>query len=82
MLIGAAVTIGLALTGVLQQVRVPRAPVARELAIARNKAIADAHAAKVLPVIRDIQRSGYVSLHQIAKQLNARHISTPRGGRW
>jgi DNA invertase Pin-like site-specific DNA recombinase len=38
-------------------------------------------AANVLPVIREIQRSG-ASLHQVAEALNARGISTPRGGRW
>ena len=36
-------------------------------------------AANVLPVIRKIQRSG-ASLHQVAEALNARGISTPRGG--
>jgi Recombinase len=35
----------------------------------------------VLPVIREIQRSG-ASLHEIADALNARGIGTPRGGRW
>jgi Recombinase len=60
----------------------PRINEVRKLAIARNKAIADAHAAKVLPVIRDIQRAGFVSLREIADQLNARHISTPRGRQW
>jgi hypothetical protein len=39
------------------------------------------HAANVLPVIREIQRSG-ASLHQIAHALNARGIATARGGRW
>jgi hypothetical protein len=39
------------------------------------------HAANVLPVICEIQRSG-ASLHQIAHALNARGIGTPRGGRW
>jgi len=38
-------------------------------------------AANVLPVIREIKRSG-ASLHQIADALNARGIATPRGGRW
>jgi hypothetical protein len=39
-------------------------------------------AANVLPVIRAIQRAGAQSLHQIADALNARGISSPRGGRW
>jgi hypothetical protein len=42
---------------------------------------ADYHAANVLPVIREIQRSG-ASLHEIADALNARGIGTPRGGHW
>jgi hypothetical protein len=52
----------------------------------RNVANANHHAANVLcsatvlPVIREIQRSG-ASPHQIADALNARGISTVRGGR-
>jgi hypothetical protein len=42
---------------------------------------ADQHAANVLPIIREVQRSG-ASLHQIADALNARGIATARGGRW
>jgi hypothetical protein len=38
-------------------------------------------AANVLPVIREIQRLG-ASLHDIADDLNARTIGTPRGGRY
>jgi hypothetical protein len=33
-------------------------------------------------VIREIQRTGATSLHQIADDLNARGITTPRGGAW
>lgn len=44
------------------------------------KALADQHAANVLPVIREIRRAGASSLHQIADALNARGITTPRGG--
>ena len=46
------------------------------------KALADRHAANVLPIIREIRRSGATSLHQIVDALNARGISTPRGGAW
>ena len=42
----------------------------------------DQHAANVLPVIREIQRAGATSLHQVADALNARGITTPRGGAW
>jgi hypothetical protein len=53
----------------------------RKAAVERNVANADHHAANVLPVILEIERSG-ASPHQIADALNARGIGTPRGGRW
>jgi hypothetical protein len=34
----------------------------------------------VLPIIREVQRAGATSLHQIAEALNARGISAPRDG--
>lgn len=60
----------------------PKLAQARKSAIASVRAAADHHAANVLPVIREIQRSGAQSLHQIADALNARGITTPRGGAW
>ena len=60
----------------------PELPKARKSAAATIKALADQHAANVLPVIREIRRAGATSLHQIAEALNARGITTPRGGRW
>jgi DNA invertase Pin-like site-specific DNA recombinase len=60
----------------------PKLTQARVAAAASIKALADRHAANVLPVIREIQRAGATSLHQIADALNARGISTPRGGQW
>ena len=60
----------------------PKLAEARERAAATNKALADAYAANVLPLIREIRRAGATSLHQIAATLNARGITTPRGGRW
>jgi DNA invertase Pin-like site-specific DNA recombinase len=60
----------------------PKLAEARHVATASVKALADRHAANVLPVIREIQRAGAKSLHQVAASLNARGISTPRGGRW
>jgi DNA invertase Pin-like site-specific DNA recombinase len=61
----------------------PKLAEARETAVASLKALADRHAANVLPIIREIQRAaGATSLHQIADALNARGISTPRGRRW
>jgi DNA invertase Pin-like site-specific DNA recombinase len=60
----------------------PELPKARKSAVATIKALADHHAANVLPVIREIRRAGATSLHQIAAALNARGITTPRGGQW
>jgi DNA invertase Pin-like site-specific DNA recombinase len=60
----------------------PKLAEARQSATASIKALADRHAANVLPIVREIQRAGAKSLHQIAAALNARGISTPRGGRW
>jgi DNA invertase Pin-like site-specific DNA recombinase len=60
----------------------PKLSEARAAAAASVKALADRHAANVLPVVREIQGAGATSLHQIAAALNARGISTPRGGAW
>ena len=47
-----------------------------------NRAAADAFAANVLPVVRQIQASGATTLRAIAEALNARGIRTARGGAW
>jgi DNA invertase Pin-like site-specific DNA recombinase len=47
-----------------------------------NKAAADAFAARVLPLIHDIQKTGATSLHAIAAALAARGVPTARGGQW
>jgi hypothetical protein len=60
----------------------PKLSRARKSAVASIKALADQHAANVLPVIREIRRAGATSLHQIADALNARGIPTPRGAQW
>ncbi|MGA8695016.1 MAG: recombinase family protein [Xanthobacteraceae bacterium] len=60
----------------------PELPKARKSAVATIKALAAQHATNVLPVIREIRRTGATSLHQIAEALNARGITTPRGGQW
>jgi hypothetical protein len=36
----------------------------------------------VLPVIREVQRTGATTLRDIAAALNARGITTARGGKW
>ena len=60
----------------------PKLAEAREKAATTNKTLADAYAANVLPVIREVRRAGAASLHQIAAALNARGVSAPRGGQW
>ena len=60
----------------------PKLAEAREIAVAAIKSLADRHAANVLPMIRDVQRSGAKTLRDVADALNARGISTSRGGRW
>ena len=60
----------------------PKLAEAREAATTSIKALADRHAANVLAIICEIQRAGATSLHQVADALNARGISTPRGGQW
>ena len=60
----------------------PELAKARISAVVSIKALADQHAANVLPIIREIRRAGAASLHQIAEALNARGITTPRGGQW
>jgi DNA invertase Pin-like site-specific DNA recombinase len=60
----------------------PKLAEARKKARAAVKRIADANMANVLPIVREIQKAGGASLHQIADALNARGVSTPRGGRW
>jgi DNA invertase Pin-like site-specific DNA recombinase len=60
----------------------PKLDVARESAVASIKAEADRHAANVLPIIREAQKAGATSLRQIAEALNARGVTTARGGQW
>lgn len=49
---------------------------------AAGKAAADAFAANVLPVVRQLQAAGVVTVRGIAEALNARGIRTARGGEW
>jgi hypothetical protein len=39
-------------------------------------------AANGLPIVRDIQAAGHISLSAIAGQLNARKVATANGGQW
>jgi DNA invertase Pin-like site-specific DNA recombinase len=47
-----------------------------------NKEAADAFAANVLPVVRQIEASGVKGYRNLAKALNTRGIRTARGGEW
>ena len=51
-------------------------------AIVGAKAKADAHMARVVPVIETIRGDGATSLRGIAEELNRQGILTARGGRW
>lgn len=56
--------------------------VAQAKGVETNQAAADAFAANVLPIIRQIQASGAATGRAIAAALNARGIRTARGGAW
>lgn len=60
----------------------PKLSEARQSALASIRAGADQHAANVLPIIREAQKAGATSLRAVAEALNARGISTARGGSW
>lgn len=55
---------------------------ASERGVARNRSIADGHAANVLPIIEQLRRAGLSTLRDIADALNARGVKTARGGAW
>jgi DNA invertase Pin-like site-specific DNA recombinase len=58
----------------------PKLAQAREAANSRKRAEADQTASRVMPVIESIRRTGVKSLREIAAELEARGIRTPRGG--
>lgn len=60
----------------------PRAAETVGKAHAANRAAADRHAANVLPIVREIQKSGLTTLREIVAALNARGVRTARGGNW
>jgi len=60
----------------------PRLAQARKAATKVIAANADQHAARVLPIVRAIQRTGKASLRAIADALNASGVETARGGQW
>ncbi len=52
--------------------------IGRETQIAR----AEAFAAEVLPIVKEIRAGGVTSFNGIAEELNPRGMTAPRGGRW
>jgi DNA invertase Pin-like site-specific DNA recombinase len=57
-------------------------PDAQAKGVAANRQSADAFAANVLPIVRQIQAAGVTSFRAIAAALNNRGIPTARGGAW
>jgi DNA invertase Pin-like site-specific DNA recombinase len=60
----------------------PRLAQARAEVNAARQEAADSFAAGVLPIIKQIQKSGVSSLRGVAKALSARGVKTARGGEW
>jgi DNA invertase Pin-like site-specific DNA recombinase len=57
-------------------------PDAQAKGVAANREAADAFAANVLPIVRQIQASGATTYRAIAAALNNRGVRTARGGYW
>jgi len=57
-------------------------PAAQAKGVATNREAADAFAANVLPIVRQIQASGATTFRAIAEALNNRGVRTARGGAW
>ncbi len=57
-------------------------PEAQAKGAAANRAVADAFAANVLPIVRQLQEAGITTTRALAEALNARGIHTARGGQW
>ena len=60
----------------------PRLAAARKASIKVRSEVADAFAANVRPIIKEIQASGVSSLRGVARALTARGVPTARGGSW
>jgi DNA invertase Pin-like site-specific DNA recombinase len=54
----------------------------RERAIQQIRQAADARAVELIPLIQQIQRTGSISIREIADRLNAQGVAGPRGGAW
>jgi hypothetical protein len=57
-------------------------PEAQAKGAAANRKTADAFAANVLPIVRQIQAAGATTFRAIAAALNDRGVRTARGGAW
>jgi hypothetical protein len=57
-------------------------PAAQVKGAAANRGAADAFAANVLPLLRQLQAAGITTARAIAEALNARGVRTARGGEW
>ncbi|MDO8399003.1 MAG: recombinase family protein [Bradyrhizobium sp.] len=57
-------------------------PEAQAKGVATNQKAADAFAANVLPIVRQIQATGATTHRAIAQALNDRRVRTARGGMW
>ena len=60
----------------------PYSPAGRATNIAQRRALADARARLVAPMLQEILESGACTFRAIAKQLNERGSTTPRGNEW
>jgi hypothetical protein len=60
----------------------PNLAQAQAAGAASNNVNADKFAANVIPIIRQAQAAGAISLRAIAAVLNARGVRTARGGIW
>jgi DNA invertase Pin-like site-specific DNA recombinase len=60
----------------------PNPEKAAMLGVRRIKEQADTRAAELVPVIQEIKDAGITSFAGIARALNARGVTTPRGGKW
>jgi DNA invertase Pin-like site-specific DNA recombinase len=60
----------------------PKVPIARKNAVASIEASADLQAANVIPIIREVQKTGASTLRELANALNARGIPKARRGKW
>ena len=57
-------------------------PDAQAKGVAANREAADAFAANVLPIVRQIHAAGVTTFRAVAAALNDRGVRTARGGAW